>query len=311
MAAAEATVVRPFDVVVYGATGFTGGLLCEYLSRKLSAGLERFTFAIAGRTESALAEVARQCGGPAVILADATDLASLGRMASQARVVVSTVGPFTLYGEPLVEACIAARTHYCDTTGEVNFVLSVLKKHGAEAQRRGVKIVCCCGMDCIPVDLGTLVCTEALPVPAERVHAWATTVNMLPSGGTIASAGAAMAAGAAQKINSSVYLLAPDADEGLRVDKAVSAKARQGVGWDPQLRSLTLPWIMASVDNRIVRRSLVLRKEPTHYDESLSAGALLRLGAFAVRNIGSVLPYHPHLLLAAPLCAQKVALRSC
>eukprot|EP01047_Picozoa_sp_COSAG01_P034982 COSAG01_NODE_2656_length_7304_cov_56.354615_2_plen_154_part_00 len=149
----------------------------------------------------------------------------------------------------------------------------------------------CCGMDCVPCDLGTLLCTEALPVAAESVHTWATTVNMLPSGGTLASAAAAMEAGAEQRINSTVYLLAPQAEPHLQVDTAVSQTARRGVGWDSALGSVTLPWLMASVDNRIVRRSLVLRRQPTLYDESLSGGALLRLGAFALRHFSSFLPY--------------------
>ena len=284
-------VSRPYDVVVYGATGFTGKLICEYLGRKLAAEREHFAFAIAGRNHAALAAVADRCGNPPIIIADATDPSSLRNMAAQARAVVSSVGPFTLYGEPLVEACIASSTHYCDTTGEVNFVLRLLKRHHEAAARRGIKLVPCCGMDCIPVDLGTLVCAEALPVPAQSVHAWATEINMLPSGGTMASAAAAMQAGAAEGINSAVYLLAPDADEALKVDTAVSPKARRGVGWDAALGSVTLPWLMASVDNRIVRRSLVLRQQATHYDESLSSGALVRLGSFALRHISSVLPY--------------------
>jgi short subunit dehydrogenase-like uncharacterized protein len=118
---------RRFDVVVFGATGFTGALICEYLGHKLASGREDFSFAIAGRNREALSAVAARCSGggppPALIVADASEPASLRRMAAQARTVVSSVGPFTVYGEPLVEACIATGTHYCDTTGEVNFVL--------------------------------------------------------------------------------------------------------------------------------------------------------------------------------------------
>jgi short subunit dehydrogenase-like uncharacterized protein len=212
-------------------------------------------------------------------------------MTARAAAVVTAVGPFTLYGEPLVAACVATQTHYADTTGEVTWVLDMLEQYGEAAACKGVKLVSCCGMDCIPADLGTLVAMEGLPVPAVKVDINMQTINMLPSGGTMASAAQVGKEMVARGVTSVPYLLTPDAPESLRVDQAVSAKAQQGFGWSEEFNRYTLPWPMALVDNRIVRRSLVLREQPTQVDESLAVEALGRLGLFALRHLPSVMPY--------------------
>ena len=160
---------RAYDVVVYGATGFTGRLVAEYLARRVGAG-KRVRWAIAGRNRGKLEDVRRglaaidpACGSLETIEASADDAASLERMARSATVVLSTVGPYVLYGEPLVRACVEARTDYVDITGEPDFVNRVIAEHGEAARDRGVRLVSCCGFDSVPHDLGVLFTVRELP----------------------------------------------------------------------------------------------------------------------------------------------------
>ncbi|HVW30297.1 MAG TPA: saccharopine dehydrogenase NADP-binding domain-containing protein [Polyangiaceae bacterium] len=157
---------RPYDVVVFGATGFTGGKTAEYLARHAPKSLK---WAIAGRSAQKLAAVKARLSAiePAldvgVVEASSEDPASLARMASAARVVLTTVGPFIDYGEPLVKACIEAGTDYVDSTGEPFFVDRLLVRYRDAAARAGVRIVSSCGFDTIPADLGVLFTLKQLP----------------------------------------------------------------------------------------------------------------------------------------------------
>ncbi|PHJ23417.1 saccharopine dehydrogenase [Cystoisospora suis] len=177
---------REFALVVYGATGFTGSLVAEHLCRYYLAedGDFRVKFALAGRSMSKLQEVRRRvCANVKrqnceqlipLIVADSADEESLVRMCSRTRAIVTTVGPYLQYGEPLVRACVDARTHYCDLVGEMPFIVKMSNKYGALAAERGVKIVHCCGFDSVPSDLGVLLAEEtALRVakaPCETVR---------------------------------------------------------------------------------------------------------------------------------------------
>ncbi|MGC4748450.1 saccharopine dehydrogenase family protein [Micromonospora sp. DT201] len=158
---------RTYDVVLFGATGFTGGLTAEYLARHAPAGLR---WALAGRNPDRLAAVR---GRLAVIdptladlpllTADVTDADSLRVVAEAARVVASTVGPYVHHGEPLVAACAAAGTDYLDITGESEFVDLMYVRHHAEATRTGARLVHACGFDSIPHDLGAWFTVKQLP----------------------------------------------------------------------------------------------------------------------------------------------------
>lgn len=165
---------RPFDVVVFGATGFTGRLVAEYLARSHARGGLRW--AIAGRSRERLEAIRRElvriepaCEAVGVVEARAEDLGSLERMAASARAVLTTVGPFARYGEPLVEACVRAGTHYADITGEPAFVDRVIERWGGPARDERVRLVSCCGFDSVPHDLGVLLAVRELPrgVPIE------------------------------------------------------------------------------------------------------------------------------------------------
>lgn len=155
---------RIFDVVVFGATGFTGGLVAEYLARN---GAQSARWAIAGRSNSKLSAVRERCRSlgatPEMIVASVDDRESLLRMASQARVILSTVGPFARYGENVVEACVEARTHYVDITGEPAWVATMIRRFDTPARERELRLVPCCGFDSIPHDLGVQFAVEQLP----------------------------------------------------------------------------------------------------------------------------------------------------
>lgn len=151
---------RLYDIVVFGATGFTGKLTAEHLARSSESG--KFTWAIAGRslakleeTQKALLKIAAE-PMPGIIVCDVNEPDSLKAMCRQTHVVITTVGPYLNYGEPLVKACIETGTHYVDLTGEPEFVESLMYAYDDEAKRNRVKIVNCCGFDSIPHDLGAL-----------------------------------------------------------------------------------------------------------------------------------------------------------
>jgi short subunit dehydrogenase-like uncharacterized protein len=157
---------REHEVVVYGATGFTGGLTAEYLAR----GAEPVRWALAGRSRpkleavrAQLTEVDASLGDLPLIEADAGDPASMRALAESTKVVISTVGPYIHYGEPLVAACAAAGTDYVDLTGEPEFVDLMWLRYQEQAQRTGARLVHSCGFDSIPHDLGVLFTVLALP----------------------------------------------------------------------------------------------------------------------------------------------------
>jgi short subunit dehydrogenase-like uncharacterized protein len=167
---------------VVGATGFTGALVAEYLSRHAPASTR---WALAGRNPGKLAAVRDRLGADVPLLpADVTDPASLDAVARAARVVVTTVGPYTTYGAPLVAACAAAGTDYADLTGEPEFVDRMYLAHDARARETGARLVHACGFDSIPHDLGAQFTVEQLPegVPLEVRAFVRTRANM--SGGT-------------------------------------------------------------------------------------------------------------------------------
>lgn len=158
---------RSYDFVLFGATGYTGGLTAEYLAAHAPP---RARWALAGRNRdrldavrARLAQINPACAALELLVVDAQDSAGLARVARQTRVVISTVGPYALHGEPLVRACADAGTHYCDLTGEPEFVDAMWLKYHAVAERSGAKLVHCCGFDSIPHDLGAYFTVLQLP----------------------------------------------------------------------------------------------------------------------------------------------------
>jgi len=191
---------RAFEVVLWGATGYTGRLVAEHLLKTYGAAGD-LAWAVAARSASKLDAVRAEIGAPAglpTILADADDQASLEAMVKQAKVVISTVGPYQLYGSSLVAACAAAGTDYVDLTGESNWIAAMIEAHEAAAKASGARMVFSCGFDSIPFDLGVLFAEEAAK---ERFGAYAPRVRGRIrglkgglSGGTLASGMATQAA---------------------------------------------------------------------------------------------------------------------
>ena len=188
---------REFDVVVYGATGYTGRLVAEYLAARP----EKARWAMAGRSLSKLAAVRDEIGAPAdtpLVVADADDPASLEAMCRRTKVVATTVGPYQLYGEPLVAACVRTGTDYVDLCGEPAWMRAMIDRYDEAAKASGARIVFSCGFDSIPFDLGVwFVQDEAkrrFGAPAREVKGRVRAMKGKFSGGTAASLKATMAA---------------------------------------------------------------------------------------------------------------------
>src|SRR5580698_114759 len=183
-----------FDIVVYGATGFTGQLVAEYLAShyKNDASLK---WAMAGRSLDKLASVRDAIGAPAdtpLIVADAGDPASLKAMVDQTLSVLTTVGPYQLYGSELVAACAASGTDYLDLCGEPVWMRQMIDAHRAAAQSSGARLVFSCGFDSVPFELGAFFVQEearrVFDAPAARVKGRVRDMRGTLSGGTAASA---------------------------------------------------------------------------------------------------------------------------
>jgi short subunit dehydrogenase-like uncharacterized protein len=183
---------REHDIVVFGATGFTGALTAEYLAAHADDGTR---WALAGRNQQKLENVRARlgqlnpaCAEMALVTADSRDPDSIRRLAESTRVVITTVGPYIHYGEPLVAACAAAGTDYVDLTGEPEFVDLMWLRHHAQAEQTGARIVHSCGFDSIPYDLGALFTVGHLPEGSPiRLDGFVQAGGM-PSGGTYHSA---------------------------------------------------------------------------------------------------------------------------
>jgi short subunit dehydrogenase-like uncharacterized protein len=177
---------RKYDVVIFGATGFTGALTAQYLAKNAPAELK---WALAGRNREKLEAVRSKLGvNVDVLLADVDDAASLQKIAEAARIVVTTVGPYIRYGEPLVAACAEAGTDYLDLTGESEFVDRMYVAYNAKAVETGARIIHCCGFDSIPYDLGVQYTVEQLPKNVPIKVDGMIRAGGKPSGGTLHTA---------------------------------------------------------------------------------------------------------------------------
>ncbi|MDP1827248.1 MAG: saccharopine dehydrogenase NADP-binding domain-containing protein [Archangium sp.] len=251
---------RTFDIVLFGATGFTGRLVAEYLANHAPSDVR---IALAGRNTSKLegirAGLPERARAWPLVVADSADAASLEKLASQTKVVCTTVGPYAKYGLPLVAACAKAGTHYCDLTGEPQFMRDSIDLHHETAKASGARIVHTCGFDSIPSDLGVLGLFEALG-PLTRATYVVEILKGGASGGTIASALNGLdQAKTDKKVRKS--LVDPYA---LSADRAAEPKLgderdQSTFRFDDFVGQWTAPFIMASVNTRVVRRSNSLR----------------------------------------------------
>jgi short subunit dehydrogenase-like uncharacterized protein len=189
---------QAFHVIVYGATGFTGRLVAEHMLATYGVGRD-VRWAMAGRSRAKLEQVRSEIGAPAelpLVIADASDAASIAAMAKATKVVITTVGPYQLYGEPLVAACAEAGTDYADLCGEPAWMAAMIAKYEAKAKASGARIVFSCGFDSIPFEAGAVfIQAEAkarLGVPLKRLRGRVRKMKGGFSGGTVASLMATM-----------------------------------------------------------------------------------------------------------------------
>ncbi|MFM9978452.1 MAG: saccharopine dehydrogenase family protein [Sphingomonadaceae bacterium] len=245
---------REFDIIVYGATGFTGRLVAEYLSQQ---GHKRW--AMAGRSATKLAEVRDAIGAPGdtpLVTADADDPASLRAMCNRARTILTTVGPYQLYGSDLVAACVETGTSYVDLSGEPAWMREMIDAHAAAAEASGARIVFSCGFDSIPFDLGVWKLQQIVIArtgkPAARIKCRVRKMQGGASGGTVASMKATMAAAAKNPkliaLLTSSFALTPGFDGPSQPAGLIPEYDRDEGYW-------AVPFVMAPINTKNVHRS--------------------------------------------------------
>jgi short subunit dehydrogenase-like uncharacterized protein len=256
---------KPLDLIVFGATGFTGRLVAEYLFKTYGVGGD-VQWAMAGRSQAKLEKVRSELGigkELPLLVADASDVTALKALVAQARVVLTTVGPYQLVGNELVQACAEAGTDYVDLCGEPGWMAQKIPQLQATAEASGARIVFSCGFDSIPFDLGVLFLqTEAqqrLGEPLTRVHGRVKVIKGGPSGGTAASLLATMEAVGRDKslikILGNPYALVPGFKGPRQPDDGVAE-------WDELAQSWTSPFVMAPINTKNVHRTHALLGHP-------------------------------------------------
>lgn len=273
---------REFDVIVWGATGFTGRLVAEYLLEQYGTGRE-LRWAMAGRNREKLEGVRGGLGPGAVgiplITADSHNPESLRSMVERTSVICSTVGPFARHGSELVAACAASGTDYCDITGEVQWVRKMIDAHEDTARKTGARIVHCCGFDSIPSDLGTLFTHRQMQGlhggPCESIKFRVRRMKGTFSGGTVASLLNALDEARedhdARRTMGNPYGLNPEGEQ-----QGPDGPDQRKPAWDPDVNSWTAPFVMAAINTRVVRRSNALCGYPYgktfRYEEAVMTG---------------------------------------
>lgn len=269
---------KEFDIIVYGASGYTGRLVAEYLIQRYGADAS-LKWAMAGRSHGKLREVRGEIDpleATPIVVADADDPASLRAMAMRARCVITTVGPYQLYGEPLVAACAEMGTDYVDLCGEPAWMRAMIDKYDAAAKKSGARIVFSCGFDSIPFDLGVWFTqeetTKEFGAPAREIKCRVRAMKGKFSGGTAASFKATMAAAFKDpsiiELLKSPFALTPG-HEGAKQPSGSKPIEENGV-W-------MAPFVMAPINTKNVHRSNFLMGHPYGkeflYSEMMMTGA--------------------------------------
>lgn len=251
---------REYELILWGATGFTGALVARHLIDTYGDGLN---WAIAGRNLGKLESLKKELGSPnlPVIQADSGDRDSLDAMVKRTQVVCTTVGPYASYGTELLAACADAGTHYCDLTGEVQWMAHTIEQYQQAAEASGARIVHTCGFDSIPSDLGTLFLQQCMQQEfgeyADRVKARVGKFSGGASGGTIASMMVMMEQAAkdssVRDIMADPYSLNPAGER-----SGADGPDDNTAVFDEDFAQWTSPFVMAAVNTRVVRRSNAL-----------------------------------------------------
>ena len=267
-----------YDIVVFGASGYTGRLVAEYLQGEYAnTGLK---WAMAGRSLDKLASVRTALGIPDsvdLVSVDSDDAASVGQMVSDCKVVITTVGPYQLYGEELIKQCAEQGTDYVDLSGEPSWMHETIAQHSAAAKTSGARIVHSCGFDSIPFDLGVY-CLQQHAItqtgkPIATVKGRVRAMNGTFSGGTIASMRATMASAQANPAIIKVLTNPFALTEGFTGPEQPTGAAPQ---YDEELNSWSAPFVMAAINTKNIHRSNFLLGhqygEDFRYDEMLLTG---------------------------------------
>ena len=265
-----------YDLVVFGATGFVGRILCRYLLEQVGA---NGAWAIAGRSQTKLTALVSELEANSLpqIIADISDEASLRELCTQTQVVISTVGPYALYGEPLVKVCAETGTDYCDLTGEPQWIRRMIQRYSTTAEQSGARIVHCCGFDSIPSDLGVYYLQrqvrERFGEVCDRIKMRVKAAQGGVSGGTVASginiAKEASTDPALRQELDNPYSLCPNQ---LPEYLPIMVPVR----YDQDFQGWVSPFVMAAVNTRIVLRSNALLDyaygKQFQYDEAVLTG---------------------------------------
>jgi len=249
--------MREFDVVLYGATGFTGRQTVRYFTKFAPPGLK---WAIAGRN---LGKLQALDAGVCAIVADSSDQTAIDNMVKRTRVLLTNAGPFALYGTGIVDACIRFRTHYCDITGETPWVRTLIDKYQDQAAAEGTRLIPFSGFDSVPSDLGAMLIGEALGTQTGKIRAYFQLTGGL-NGGTLASA-LNMAESGTDRLARDPFLLSPKMQRPLRDFECDPAAA----AFDKDTQTWTAPFVMSPINTRVVRRSCQIRGLDFAYQEYL------------------------------------------
>ena len=285
---------RDFDLIIWGATGFTGNLVCDYINKNYNE--RELRWAIAGRNEKKILKLQQKLkiDDSRTIIADSSDKDSLVKMVKKSRVVCTTVGPYAKYGTNLVEACIEGETNYCDITGETQWIRRIIDRFHTKAKEKNIKIINSCGFDSIPSDMGVFYSQKIM---LEKTGKYASTINM-------------RVAGAKGGISGGTYNSLSNVLEEALIDKEVRKTLTNPYGLNPidkqfgpdksDLREVIFdtvsnswiaPFVMAGINTKIVRRSHALMDfmygKNFAYDEATLTGKGI---AGQIRGYMSLIP---------------------
>ena len=286
---------KDIDIIIYGATGFTGKLCVKYFQSLDTT----VTWAMAGRNLIKLEKVAKENQtNVEILIADSDDEKALDNLTSRARVILSTTGPFHRYGSKLVASCVKNDTHYVDITGENFWVKGLIEKHHKEASAKGIRIIPSCGFDSIPSDLGTFFAAKALSQPIKRIESFHSYQGGA-SGGTLETMFSMGELDLGDDLTDP-FLLNPE-DSYSNKQKQLSSD-RVGIAKKPEINAWSGPFIMATANTRVVRRTealLALRQESYGADFTYQEHAFHKSWFSAVKSL--VLTGLSVLVLLSPL----------
>lgn len=250
---------RDFDVILYGATGFTGRQTVDYFTHHAPPTLR---WAIAGRNREKLEALCVP-----FLVADSSDQPAIDKIVERTLVVLNTAGPFALYGTKIVDACVRFGTHYVDITGETPWVRTLIDRYHDKAAADGTRIIPFCGFDSIPSDLGAMLIFQALGPQTREVKAFFQMRGGF-NGGTLASVMNMYESGA-YKAAADLFHLSPTVT---RAPRALEQDPVNAI-YDPDLKAWTAPFVMSGINTRVVRRSCEILGVDFAYQEYARAGS--------------------------------------